>query len=261
MIRISHLSLILILVVFLFACAPVDKQHYLLDEPVTWHIHEATDKNTYAYLNLENEQFGEASYTWSQPSTEQPPQDFGNINYLVEENSFDTQADGFMRARFFGQTEDGSLILYGFRTKGGTYWIKNTEDNTYGINYLPTSIVSDEDTTNVDGIIIHCKDLVCNNNAGNIGLIISYEGIATQSTPLAVFEAYNILVNGSLNIFTPDKNITINNYFERHSIYPPLGAVRRVLYLRELENAIDVEMKLSNTNIDTSSFTKDLTIE
>ena len=261
MIKISLFSLTLLLVVFLFACAPVDKQHYLLDDPVTWHIHEATDKNTYAYLNLENEQFGEVSYTWSQPSTDQPPPDFGNISYLVEENNFDTQADGFFRARFLGQSEDGSLILYGFRTKGGTYWIKNTEDNGYGISYLAANIVSDENTTNVDGTIIYCKDLICNNNVGNIGLTISYDGTATQSTPLATFEVFNILVNGSLNIFTPDEDITINNYIERLSIYPPLGVIRRILDQGALDNAIYVEMKLSNTNIDTSTFTKDLTVK
>lgn len=258
---ISQLALLLISIAFLFGCEPVKKESYLLDEPITWHTHEIGDKNTYAYLNLENEQFGDASYTWSPALSDQPPADFGNITYLVEENSFDTQADGFMRARFFGQSEDGSLILYGFRTKGGTYWIKNSEDNTYGISYLPISVVSNEDTMNVDGTIIHCKELICNSNVGNITLSISYEGLVTQSTPLAIFEAFNLLINGSLNIFTSDEDITINNYIETLSIYPPLGVIRRVLDQGVLDNAIYVEMKLSRTNIDTSAFTKETTIE
>ncbi|MDH5218792.1 MAG: hypothetical protein OEX19_13910, partial [Gammaproteobacteria bacterium] len=103
--------------------------------------------------------------------------------------------------------------------------------------------------------------LICNNNVGDISLSISYEGLSTQSTPLAVFEVYNLLVNGSLNIFTPDEDTTINNYFETLSIYPPLGVVRRVLDQGVLDNAIYVEMKLSRTNIDTSDFTKKITIE
>lgn len=257
--KISHIAILFISITFLVGCAPVKKESYLLDDPVTWYIHQAGDKDTYAYLNLENEQFGEASYTWSQPSSEQTPTDLNNISYLVEENNFDTQADGFFRARFFGQTEDGSLILYGFRTKKGTYWIKNTEDNSYGIDYLPTSIDTDEDATNVDGTIIQCNDLICS-NVGNIGLVISYNGLLTKTTPLAVFETYQFEIVGNLDIST-EKEVNLTSFIEWLSIYPPLGVVHRILDLRTLNDAIYVEMKLSNTYIDTSTFTKDLTIE
>ena len=243
----------------LFGCDPVPKQHYLLDDPVSWHVNETGDKNTYAYLNLENEQFGEASYTWLPALSDQrtPPPDFGNIDYLVEENNFDTQADGFLRARFFGQTEDGSWILYGFQTKGGTYWIKNTDDNSYGISYLPTDIITNESSTAVDGTIISCIDQVCNNNVGNIGYTIYYDGIATKTTPVADFDTHNFVTKGSIHISTLNEDFSIT-FTEWLSIYPPLGVVHRILTQGALDDAIDVEMKLSKTNIDTSAFTTDI---
>ena len=265
MFRTATFSLTLIGSIFLLACEQVVKQNYLFDDPISWHKNEVGDKNSYGYLNLENEQFGQVSYTLSPALSDQRliPPDFSNIDYYVEENNLDTLANGFFRARFFGYNDTGDLLLYGFRTKTGTYWIKNTEDNTYGITYLsvdimPASAESGTETNatalNADGIIIHCKELICNNNAGSIGWTVSYEGESEKSTPFAKFQTLNYLIVANYNIFTVDEDVTITNHIESLSIYPPLGVVHKTISQGSLDDGIEIDMVLSETNIDTTNF-------